>query len=82
MTAIPVTSELSTGPVRLILIRTKKNKLNEWQPFHMVYELRISKKVLVLLLVFRTHISVMFKGENVNIGYETDQAVCWLFRFV
>ena len=19
---------------------------------------------------------------NVNIGYETDQAVCWLFRFV
>ena len=42
----------------------------------MVYELRISKKVLVLLLVFRTHISVMFKGENVNIGYETDQAVC------
>ena len=82
MTGIPVISELKNEASKTDFNMNPKEKLNEWQPFHMVYELRISKKVLVLLLVFRTHISVMFKGENVNIGYETDQAVCWLFRFV
>ena len=53
-----------------------KEKLNEWQPFHMVYEVRISKKALVLLITFHIRRNCMFKGENVNIGYETDQAVC------
>ena len=49
----------------------------------MVYdELRISKKSLVLLITFHIRTSCMYKGENVNIGYETDQTVCWLFRFV
>ena len=76
MTGIPVISELKNEASKTDFNMNPKEKLNEWQPFHMVYELRISKKVLVLLLVFRTHISVMFKGENVNIGYETDQAVC------
>ena len=82
MTGIPVISELKNEASKTDFNMNPKEKLNEWQPFHMVYELRISKNVLVLLITFRIRWSCMFKGENVNIGRETDQAVCWLFRFV
>ena len=53
MTGIPVISELKNEASKTDFNMNPKEKLNEWQPFHMVYELRISKNVLVLLITFR-----------------------------
>ena len=50
MTGIPVTSELKNEASKTDFNMNKENVLNKWQPFHTVYELRISKKALVLLM--------------------------------
>ena len=50
MTGNPLTSELKNEASKTDFNMNPKEQLNEWQPFHMVYEHRISKKVLLLLI--------------------------------